>query len=287
MTQDSSRKILVDIGNSGLRAVCAPLDSAAELPPPIRIQWNAAASQTKFGSTQFAPDQQEWTERLTELLSPSELTQWWISSVHRPATKVLVDFLSHQKNCEWELVDYARIAISIDVEFPERVGIDRILAAYAACHFSLTRPLLVIQAGSAVTVDLVDVANSMQRATGSKNADCFRGGAILPGVPMMLRLLSSAADMLPSVEPNELADLPPLPGRNSQAAMLAGVASSLIGGVQHLVGRYRQKFSAEIPIVLSGGDGPLLAPHLNGSIQEVDHLVLQGLRILSTHYNGN
>jgi pantothenate kinase type III len=101
---------------------------------------------------------------------------------------------------------------------------------------------------------------------------------------MMLRLLGRAADLLPVVEASELGDLPPLPGKNTEGAMLAGASSSLVGGVRHLVQRYRQRYGADVPIVISGGDGPLLAPHLAQPLHVVPHLVLEGLRILAADY---
>ena len=99
---------------------------------------------------------------------------------------------------------------------------------------------------------------------------------------MVLRLLGQAADLLPELEARELVELPPLPGRNTEAAMLAGVASGLVGGVQHLVQRYRQQHAQSLPIVISGGDGPLLLPHLPPPVYEIPQLVLEGLRLLTT-----
>ena len=94
---------------------------------------------------------------------------------------------------------------------------------------------------------------------------------------MMLRLLSRGADLLPAVAAGELFDLPPLPGTNTIAAMTAGVSSAVVGGVQHLIARYRDQLGADTPVVLSGGDGPRLGPHLGPDVIVVDHLVLRGL----------
>ncbi len=99
---------------------------------------------------------------------------------------------------------------------------------------------------------------------------------------MMLRLLSTAADLLPQVAAKELLRLPPLPGRNTAAAMNAGVCSAVVGGVQHLVSRYREQYGEETLVVISGGDGPLLRPHLTEPVQVIDHLVLRGLAMLAS-----
>jgi pantothenate kinase type III len=94
-------------------------------------------------------------------------------------------------------------------------------------------------------------------------------------------LLGRGADLLPAVAAGELFDLPPLPGTNTVAAMTAGVSSAVVGGVQHLVARYRGQSGEDTPVVLSGGDGPRLAPHLGSNVIVVDHLVLRGLAQIS------
>lgn len=290
-SSSSHRKFAVDIGNSGARIVALP-DTGDVLPEPLRINWQfvasdspssipAEASSRKSNSRddelRFRPDQSEWVERLKSISDFGSPTQWWISSVNRPASEVLQGFLGKQANCEVHWINYQTLPMSVEVDYPARVGIDRLLAALAACHFCDEDRLIVIQAGSAVTVDLVE------RTGASSFGKPFRfsGGAILPGVPMMLQLLGRAADMLPEIDANDLVNLPELPGKNTEAAMVAGCSSCLVGGVQHLVERYRKQFGLPLPIILSGGDGPLLAPHLSSPIKLVPQLVMQGIRILA------
>jgi len=273
----------VDIGNSGVRVVCLPQNPQAALPEPLRINWRKDTDLTAQDLWLFSPEQIAWEEYLSPFIQGASTVEWWISSVQRAASGSLEAFLKSHSNCRVQNMDFRRLPLEVDVDYPERVGIDRLLAAYAACRLVDTRPLLVIQAGSAVTVDLVQGCYA-PLDNGVKSRQLFgrfSGGAILPGVPMMLRLLGSAADMLPTVAAAEMIELPPLPGRNSQAAMLAGVSSCLVGGVQHLIRRYREAHGEPVPIVLSGGDGPLLKPHLTEPIVEVNHLVLQGLRLLT------
>ncbi|MBX3420350.1 MAG: type III pantothenate kinase [Pirellulaceae bacterium] len=274
-TQD--QRLAVDIGNSGARVVRLPLDPQAPLATPLRINWLRFVKSN--GQETYAPDDERWTSQLEPLIDSRQNTQWWISSVNRPATAVLQRFLQSVPCQTMQVVDYRSIPLRVDVDLPHQVGIDRLLAALAASRVVQQRPAIVIQAGSAVTVDLV-IRVDDQHAEPNRH-DAFQGGAILPGVPMILRLLGSAADLLPEVEASELMVLPPLPGRNTQAAMLAGASSSLVGGVRHLVDRYRMQYGPQVPIVLSGGDGPVLAPHLDGPIVEVPQLVLQGLRTLA------
>jgi type III pantothenate kinase len=281
----SSLNYAVDIGNSGLRILQLPAQgSPATLAEPLRINWYLGDESTeavtkRFGdsvsSTRFRPASSDWTSQLQPWVTSVAATHWWVSSVCRPAMEVLLNFLADYPAARSHVIGYRDLPMRVAVDEPGRVGIDRLLAAYAACHFIHSNSAIVIQAGSAVTVDLVQrQVDDVQ----TDNVGTFLGGAILPGVPMMLRLLGRAADMLPEIDAAELIKLPALPGKNTEAAMLAGTSSCMVGGVQHLVARYRQQYGTEIPILISGGDGPLLLPFLNPPVQQIPQLVLEGIR---------
>lgn len=299
----------IDIGNSGLRiAQVSPLDQPVD---PVRISWrlghhsdlHVSAGQSETTSdkspiasqveSRFIPGQSDWTRLLKRFVSSEHSSTWWISSVNRPACDVLTHWLDSQPNCHWKRITYQHVPMQMDVDLPERVGIDRLLAAYAACE-SLRKvklqgelglgkrhgcgELVVIQAGSAVTVDLVRIDSMESRTMG-----VFCGGAILPGVPMMLGLLGKAADLLPELDAKEMVALPELPGKNTEAAMKAGTSSCLVGGVQHLVARYRERYDMQLPVIVSGGDGPLLLPFLSPPVSQIPHMVLEGIRLLVTN----
>lgn len=278
------RRVLgVDIGNSGLRI--AELDLAnLKLLASARIVWrhdadpqavlNPAArthpetSDRNAAAVRFFPRSTSWLGQVEQYLSDQQVSgacDWLISSVRRDAAGVLEDFVHKRAGDQWHLIGRHDLELEIDVMQPDRVGIDRLLAAAAAASLFPERPLIVMQVGSAMTVDLVSDPN------------VFRGGAILPGVPMMLRLLGQAADMLPQIEADELIELPSLPGRDTEQAMRCGTASALVGGAQHLVARYRTIYGSQTPAIVSGGDGMRLSQHLEPPVKVVPHLVLQGL----------
>lgn len=293
--EEACRVIGIDIGNSGLRI--AELEpSTKKIGRRQRITWrhaSAASSDNQESNTassthpatepvepRFAPDSEEWLGVIDQFLMTDATNQcsctsgaapckWLVSSVRRDAMVVLNDFATARaakgELHAWKLVTRHDLLLNVDVLEPDRVGIDRLLAAAAAADLFSQRPLIVMQVGSAMTVDLVTEPNT------------FAGGAILPGVPMMLRLLGQAADMLPEIDADELTDLPALPGRNTEQAMRCGTASALIGGAQHLVDRYRQLHGEETPVILSGGDGNRLSVHIPGPVHTVPELVLQGL----------
>ena len=301
----ASPTVCVDIGNSGLRCVlCLPesalrstqqtTDSVPWSGEVLRIDWLRLRAETASSAASLPdvptgdlPGQltdhlfsqiYPWLTRTLQdaalqsaapanSLEAPQVAQcrWLVSSVQRNAESHLRQCVERIGCLAYHPLTHPDVGLEVAVDQPERVGIDRLLAAYAAAELTESRPLIVIQAGSAITVDWLVAPRR------------FCGGAIMPGVPMMLRLLSQAADLLPKVAAEELLDLPALPGRNTAAAMKAGACSAVVGGVQHLIARYRTTEHPSALVVLSGGDGPRLAAHLPGPIIEADHLVLRGL----------
>jgi len=279
--------LAIDIGNSGLRLALLDLERQS-VGEPLRISWlhscsdaaTAAGSTTQpsrpptdhYSTDRYLPDSEDWFPALQRWLDQHAVTAaatWLISSVRRDATARLTDFIAGRPHDVPRVISFRDVPLDVQVDFPEQLGIDRLLAAYAAAATLTARPLIVIQAGSAVTVDLL-VASADGR-------DAFAGGAILPGVPMMLRLLGRGADMLPEIEADELIELPPIPGKNTTAAMLCGASSGLVGGVQHLVSRYRESYGPSTPVVISGGDGLRLSPNIAPPVYLQEHLVQRGL----------
>ncbi|MCR9296174.1 MAG: type III pantothenate kinase [bacterium] len=291
----------VDIGNSGLRAVeLSPTENS--LGSATRIRWcfpqhNATCDEDRIvqqtATSRFAPDSPQWLGQLSTWLEAKGRLHWMISSVRSDACQILLDAIEARGSQSFTKVSHADLPLQVETLQPHRVGIDRLLAAMGAVEAMRVRgrltvgqetPLIVIQAGSAVTVDLVTSSDQRTR---------FQGGAIVPGVPMMLRLLGQAADQLPEVDADallggDLREMPPLPGKNTEQAMLCGVASALVGGVMHLVSRYRDMFhdiqpEGLLPVILSGGDGPRLAPYISEPLLVEPDLVQRGLLALVVH----
>ncbi|MCC7334376.1 MAG: type III pantothenate kinase [Pirellulaceae bacterium] len=283
----------VDIGNSGIRVAELDLRSR-ELGEMLRVDWCSAdlnaVRRCDESSRRYLPEDRQWLRELDRYIESAEQSdstlpaRWLISSVRRDALRLLQDHLLQASLPETrfgpvrrrvDVVIHTALPLEVRVDYPQAVGIDRLLAALAALELTALRPAVVIQAGSAVTVDLITAPTGEPRQPASLG--CFEGGAILPGVPMMLRLLGKGADMLPEIDAAELLGLPPLPGKNTESAMICGAASALVGGVLHLVERYRQQYGQAIPIIISGGDGMRLRSYVPAPLIVKDHLVHRGL----------
>lgn len=132
------------------------------------------------------------------------------------------------------------VAHTLDENGAKSVGQDRLLCALGA--FSVARQAcVVVDLGTALTVDFVD------------GQGVFHGGAIAPGLSMMLRALHERTDALP-----EVAFQIPAPdqafGRNTPDAMRLGVAAMACGAVRWLAERYAEHYEAYPRVIATGGD---------------------------------
>lgn len=160
----------------------------------------------------------------------------------------------------------ADLPVAVRVDAPERVGIDRLCAAAAAASARPGRPVVVIDCGTATTVDLVS-------ATGE-----FLGGAILPGPTLLARALAEGTSRLPEVAALDSAPPPPLPGRSTQAAIACGIGWGMRGAVARLVAEARAGLGGDADVILTGGSAGVVRDALPGAVEMPD-LVLAGIAL--------
>ncbi len=154
------------------------------------------------------------------------------------------------------------IPIATNVDEPEKVGVDRLLAALAAYRLTGSA-CVVVDCGTAVTVDAVDADGT------------FLGGAIFPGRDMMARALAEGAAQLPTVAigPAESGI-----GRNTEEAIRAGIVHGSDGALAALIAGAQAAAGRKATVILTGGDAPLPgSPVLRPAFKVVPDLVLAGL----------
>jgi type III pantothenate kinase len=140
--------------------------------------------------------------------------------------------------------DDLSIPIANTLDDDSTVGQDRLLNAIGA--FSRARQAcIVVDAGTAMTVDFVDGEGT------------FHGGAIAPGVDMMLRALHEHTAALPAVGFEPVPADQPF-GKDTRRAMLLGVQSAARGMVRVLVERYAEFYGAFPQIIATGGNARTL-----------------------------
>ncbi|QNM96367.1 type III pantothenate kinase [Chitinimonas koreensis] len=150
---------------------------------------------------------------------------------------------------------------------PGQLGADR-WAALIGARGLAAGDCIVAMAGTALTVDALSAEGD------------FLGGLIVPGFRLMRQALAQGtADLgLPGGEP---ADFP----RSTGEAIVNGALAALAGAIEQARGRLERHTGRPAQLLLSGGDGPLLAPLLAPALAErliaVDNLVLRGLARLA------
>ena len=155
--------------------------------------------------------------------------------------------------------------LRIDYDDPARIGVDRLAAAAAAYRAAPAgQAVVVVDAGTALTVDAIDAEGT------------FRGGVIAPGLRLGLNALSANTSFLPQVE---LAATTPLLGQNTADGLRSGALHGSAVLVEGLCTRMAAALDSPVAVFLTGGDGPLLHPHI-AAVHTCDpDLVLRGLAL--------
>lgn len=161
---------------------------------------------------------------------------------------------------------------------PRALGGDRWAALVAARHLHPRRAVIVVDAGTAVTVDALDADG------------VFRGGVILPGARGMVEALGRQTANLggdgdggdgdsdgATVAPTALAT-------DTQAAMSAGAWLAVAGGVDAAVARQLAALpdgGGDCAVLLTGGDAERIAAQLTAGVERAPDLVLRGVAVVA------
>jgi type III pantothenate kinase len=228
--------LVADVGNSRIKwGVCAVVHGK---PSVIRRASLDNASEA------WAAQMARWTEELPLWKMAGSLT-WVVAGVHPERRDGLVHWLKARGDTVVVLGKASQLPLQVGVERPDAVGIDRLLNAVAAQkELFAGQPAVLVDAGSAVTVDWLD---------GDR---VFRGGSIFPGVRLMAKALHDYTALLPEVR--VAPPIPPLPGRDTVSAMQTGVFWAVLGGIETIARRLKHHSALPPHLFLTGGDAEWL-----------------------------
>lgn len=150
---------------------------------------------------------------------------------------------------------------------PETLGIDRLCAAVGAYHLFPERNILVIDMGTCITYDLVELGGT------------HIGGGISPGYKMRLDAMHQFTARLPQVNPPLL---PPALGVDTDTSMAFGSFFGIVGEINGWI----QKFNAEyanLKVILTGGDASSFEQRVENPIFAAPNLVLEGIHSILTY----
>ncbi len=153
------------------------------------------------------------------------------------------------------------LPIKIAYDTPRTLGSDRLAAAVGAMIQAPGRDILVIDAGSAITIDFLDKSGT------------FRGGNISPGIKMRLTALHKLTDKLPLVEKEGAT---PLLGHDTESAIRSGVIRGICHEIQGYITQMKELHPALL-VFLTGGDEKILTDNIKSCIFADKFLVAKGL----------
>jgi type III pantothenate kinase len=147
---------------------------------------------------------------------------------------------------------------------PETLGKDRLAGVVGAMQLMPASDVLVIDAGTAITYDIVT-------ATGE-----YLGGAISPGITMRYKALHAFTSRLPLLE---FYDDTQLIGSDTSSAIHSGVLNGAAAEMEGIIQQYRQLYP-ELKIILTGGDQNYFDKRLKIKTFAAPNLILEGLNLI-------
>jgi type III pantothenate kinase len=148
------------------------------------------------------------------------------------------------------------------------MGVDRWVAMVGAWN-AWHRALVVVDAGTAVTIDAVDDDGQ------------HLGGQIIPGVGLMASALGTATSDIPVFDLADRSSVRDIEifGDSTEAGVANGVFNAVTGAVERAISVLRS--SAHDPVtVLTGGDASAMLQALAEAPEYRPNLVLEGLAAL-------
>lgn len=243
---------------------------------PLNLIVDIGNTRAKFA---LMEDGQVVTHRCVESLRLSDITdllRTWpavtravVSSTRGDAEEVSEAIRSLGLDC-LEFTSRTLVPIANAYHTPETLGRDRLAAAVGAVALFPHENLLIVDFGTALTIDLVT-----SDAT-------FRGGFISPGLRTRFRALHDYTAKLPLCSPTE--ERLPL-GVTTESAITQGVMAGILYEIEGHIARIGGEF-ADLRTIFTGGDAKYFVRRIKNTIFADQNLVFHGLnRILE--YNAS
>ncbi|OAQ21558.1 type III pantothenate kinase [Thermosulfurimonas dismutans] len=163
---------------------------------------------------------------------------------------------------EWLLVSAEVVPIPVKLQYPQEVGADRMVNAYAGWQ-KFRRSVIIVDYGTATTFDCVSEKGE------------YLGGAIAPGLESAAESLFTKTAKLPRVDLNSPPDS--ALGRDTLSAMKSGLLYGFAALTEGLIARLSEEMKTDPLVLATGGLAATLAP-LCPKIERIEpHLTLEGL----------
>ena len=166
------------------------------------------------------------------------------------------------KSCAVHVVDDAtKYPFTSDYDNIQSLGVDRRAVLAGALKTHPSTAVLIIDAGSCITYDIMD-----------ENAH-HKGGAISPGRAMRYHAMHLFTDKLPLLSPSEKTSSI---GIDTKSSMELGVEAGIIAEIETQIAAFAQEYG-NFTIILTGGDAKFLNKKIKNTIFVAADLTLIGL----------
>jgi type III pantothenate kinase len=199
-----------------------------------------------------------------------------VSSVNTKAEKEVKNYLEQQK-ITYSFLDYSNINLILDVDEPEALGHDRIANAYGALARFPLNDCIVVDIGTAITVDFIVKEGR------------YLGGMIYTGAGLCAKALADYTDKLPLVslkKPNSAL------AKTTETHLQAGIYYGQLGAIERMIDELKilAISPSSVKVIATGGatqiddthvcfDKVPLIEDLKDLVDDIDpHLTLVGLR---------
>ena len=159
------------------------------------------------------------------------------------------------------LNNFTPLPIKILYKSPTSLGNDRIALAVGAITNFPNKNVLVIDAGTCITYDLI---NSKKE---------YLGGSISPGIQMRYNALHQFTSQLPLLES---VDTAMLTGVNTEESIHSGIINGVFVEIDGIIQRYTNQYP-DIKVIVTGGNAKFFDKGLKNTIFVKPNLLMEGL----------
>lgn len=201
-----------------------------------------------------------------------------ILNEYKPTHSILSSVIEHNPAIEKILTEHTvfhllnhntNLPITTPIAKPETIGADRLALTVAAITLFPKQHNLVIGLGTCITYNFINKYHA------------FIGGSISLGMEMRFKALHTFTAKLPYIKVDENF---PLIGYDTKTNILSGVLWGMVKEIDGIIQAYHSKYD-NLNVLLSGGDGVLLASHLESKTFADPHLTYKGLYAISEYNN--
>lgn len=180
-------------------------------------------------------------ETLKDIINQYNISALLISSVNINESEILRKTAEKFALKKYEIGKDIQV-IPFEYETPETLGIDRLLSAAGASRISEEKNIIVADAGTALTIDIV-------------HEGIFKGGIIFPGIQTAANSLHQKTSLLPKIE---IQRTKRLTGNSTASCINAGFYNSYRYILEGFARDIEKKYNSPFKKIITGGWGDLV-----------------------------